>query len=148
MKNLEKTFEQILNQRQATTYIGYGKYPIQGQFVSTAMQVENNLIKKIGYCVQIRKKIGAWGSDAYILRHANGLLTIHENQSFYKLIEEEELLVRPFFEVLPEHEDFTLPYTLIGGTFPETGFIIEKEDMKEVPPTTPHTSAFIITTIK
>lgn len=145
MKNLEQVFEQVLEDRLATAYIGYGKYPKQGQFVSTGMQMESNPIKTIGYCVQIREKIGVFGSNSYMLRHANGLLTIHENQSFYTLTQEQETLVRPFFKVLPEQEDYSLPYTLAGGTYPETGFIISRETMKEVPEQETYVSSFIIT---
>lgn len=136
MHTLEQTIDNILNNRNYTHMFNDKKLPSQGQFISTGMQMGGNPIKMVGYCVQIRKNIGLFGGDMYLIRHADGLLTIHENQSYYAMTSEQENQLRPFFEVLPEQEDFTKAYSLQNQQYPEVGFIIDKSQMASISPTT------------
>lgn len=41
--------------------------------------------RQIGRVVQIRKEVGAFGSDNFFLRHANGNLIVWENECFFKI---------------------------------------------------------------
>lgn len=104
-----------------------------GQFVQTGMQVGGTpTLKAIGYCVQVRKRCGQYGSDMVFLRHPDGKLTVHENQSFYALSAEDEALIRPFFKVLPEQEEPDLGYRCCDGIH-EVGFIIERSASQPSP---------------
>jgi hypothetical protein len=49
------------------------------------------------------------GSNQVFLRHFDGKLQVHENQSFYAMTEEQENEVRESFESLPEDEEYPLP---------------------------------------
>jgi hypothetical protein len=97
-----------------------------GQFVVTGPQMgkdRGGRESRIGYCVQVRIKCGQYGSDMVFLRHTNGNLTTHENQSFYAMNEEQEALARGIFEVLPEEEDYSEGFSVNG--IRETGFVVE-----------------------
>lgn len=136
MNDLNNTIKNILDNRDYTAMFSMKKLPSPGQFISTGMQANGNLLKMVGYCVQIRKNIGMFGSHMYLIRHPDGLLTIHENQSYYAMTEEQEKTLRPFFTIVPEQEDFTKAFSLINKQYPEIGFIIEKSDMQEIPEVT------------
>lgn len=106
---------------QSCDLVGYK----HGQFVQTGMQAGGiPPLKAIGYCVQVRKRCGQFGSNMVFLRHPDGKLTVHENQCFYALSAEDEALIRPFFKVLPEQEEPDLGYQCCDGIH-EVGFIIE-----------------------
>lgn len=114
---------------QSCDLVGY-KF---GQFVQTGMQVGGTpALKAIGYCVQVRKRCGQYGSDMVLLRHSDGKLTVHENQSFYALSAEDEARIRPFFEVVPEQEEPGLGYSCCDGIL-EMGFIIERSTSQPSP---------------
>jgi hypothetical protein len=105
-----------------------------GQFVMTAMQMSSNLENYVGFCVQVRRRSGQFGSDMVFLRHYNGKLITHENQSFYSLNEEQEKLAREIFEHLPEDEDYSHGYKCFEG-IEEKGFMIEHSESKGTPDT-------------
>lgn len=69
------------------------------EYVITGVQsgFSNNPNKRIGRIVQVRLKAGAFGSDLVLLRHANGDLTSHENQSFTPLKGEDRKRVHQAF---------------------------------------------------
>ena len=107
--------------------------PAPGEYVVTCMQAgnlrgEQGWHKYIGYVVQVRKKAGAFGSDMVILRHPDGSLMRHENQSFCRLDDfwlERAKSLFPGGMTPAEYEDYTVAYTLGNGECPEIGQVIE-----------------------
>jgi hypothetical protein len=134
--NKDEIIQSIIDQR---TYkqmmLSTQKHPELHQFVTTGLQMgQNKLEKYIGYCVQIRKNCGQFGSDMVFLRHADGSLTTHENQCFYSMTEEQEALARTVFECLPEEEEPELGYKCCQKIH-EVGFLIEKSETQPSPNT-------------
>lgn len=125
-------FEEVLQERTKNLFLGVSNYPYPGQFLSID-HADAPLEKMIGYCVQIRKGVGYLGSDVYFLRHYDGNIVTHENQGFYALTTKQEDQVRALFIVLPEEEDSHSVYTIQNGQFPETGFMIEKNKLEQLP---------------
>jgi hypothetical protein len=113
-----------------------------GQFVVTGLQAGGGTLKRVGYCVQVRKRCGQYRSDMVFLRHHDGKLTTHENQSFYAMTAEQEALARSIFEVLPEDEDYTLGFSTDGVH--EVGFVIENS----ATPASPVTPTTVVLTEK
>lgn len=107
-------------------------YPAQGQFVTTAFLPFASAEQQMGFCVQVRKGRGQFGSDMVFLRHPAGGLTTHENQSFNAMTDEQEAMARSLFESenLPEAEDYSRGYSCYGKVH-EVGFLIE--DSKSEP---------------
>lgn len=112
-----------------------GEYPKSGEYVITGSQFGNlngelGWQSYVGYVVQVRKKAGAFGSHMVLLRHPDGLLIPHENQSYYRMDEYWLKKAKALFpdNLSPEQEDYTEPYTLRGGLYPEIGKIIEPQD--------------------
>lgn len=104
------------------------------QFVITGMNTDGDLAKRVGYCVQIRKKRGQFGSDMVFLRHADGRLTTHENQSYYAMTPQQEALARQIFDILPEDEEIEKGYMCVDKVH-EVGFVIENSASKPSPDT-------------
>jgi hypothetical protein len=78
---------------------------------------------------QVRLKAGAYGTDMIFLRHPDGSLMTHENQSFYRPVGEFLVQVQGLFppDVRPDlTEDHTQEYS-IGGQHPRVGAIIPPE---------------------
>lgn len=106
--------------------------PAPGEYVITGMQIGNKRgaqgwHKYVGYVVQVRKKAGAFGSDMVLLRHPDGSLVRHENQSFYRMDERLLEQAKSLFPagMTPDEEDYTKAYTLGNGEHPEIGKVIE-----------------------
>ncbi len=95
----------------------------QGQFVFTLDPFANPLIC-VGYVIQIRKRIGPFNSDSIFLRLANGKIQEWANQGFFSMSEEQEVLARQIFAVLPEDEDYSTSYWSYEKVH-EIGFIVE-----------------------
>lgn len=106
-------------------------HPAQGQFVTTGPSSGDNS-KRLGYCLQVRKRRGQFGSDMVFLRHADGSISTHENQCYIALIEEQFDLATSIFTVLPRDEDYSLGYRCCGG-IREIGFVIENSDSTPIP---------------
>jgi len=114
-------------------------YPEPGKYYITGLQMDNMRGERgweryIGYIVQVRIKWGAWKTDLVIMRHADGSLSSHENQSFHPVKEEDMPTVLEWFgDVTPENtEDYDVEYT-IAGNYPEKGKVVEfKEDRPPV----------------
>lgn len=72
---------------------------------------------RIGRLIQVRRKCGQFGSDQLFIRKPNGNLQTFENVSLqpYEAAELPPL----------DGDDTETEYTVAGGKFPETGFIIE-----------------------
>lgn len=97
-----------------------------GQFVVTGPIYPRRAVHcQIGYCVQIRTGAGQFGSDVVFLRHADGILTTHENQSYTLVPDEHVHLAQNLFTMLPEDEDFSQGFACTEG-IREYGFIIEQ----------------------
>ena len=110
--------------------ISSSSHPAFGQFVVTgpnSLPVSN----RVGFCVQVRRKVGQFGSDMVLLRHADGSLCIHENNCYVALTEEQEELARGVFKVLPEDESSDREYR--ANDVWETGFVIDNSVTKGTP---------------
>ncbi|UKA04888.1 hypothetical protein [Photobacterium damselae] len=131
MENSEATksalFEQICDAENQLFICG--DLPAYGQIVRSGpiMGAQYNFDNTIGYVVQIRKELGQFGSDQYLVRHCDGSLRVHENQSFHSVPEDLADQAISFFAQTPDKEGGDTEYT-IGDKFPETGFIIEPPD--------------------
>lgn len=137
MPSNQEVIEQILaltDYSKGVYYAGSKKYPTQGQMVITGPQMSQDLQKRIGFCVQIRKNCGQFGSDMVFLRHPDGSLTTHENQAYFAMSEHQEALARTIFTDLPEDEDFAHGYRCCQGVY-EVGFIVEISESEPTPNT-------------
>ena len=128
---IELTTEQDFIQPFTDEYLKDMKF---GDFLITGM-THDNFKRKIGYVVQIRREAGAYRSDMVLLRHQDGELVPHHNQSFTKITDEYHIkLLREQFNESPEGEieyakehGHTGLYT-IQGKQAATGFVIEAKD--------------------
>ena len=92
-----------------------------------------NILDYIGYIVQIRVGVGAFGSEICFMRKLDGELITWENQGFLGLSENQSKIANVIFQELIEEEKRNkhIGYT-INGLNPKTGFIIEKsQDEKQ-----------------
>lgn len=78
----------------------------------------------LGYPVQIRKKVGAFGSDVVLLRDIDGNLSTWENQGFLLPTKAQSNFITPFFEKLIEDEKSDSNIYTIKGENAEEGYII------------------------
>lgn len=120
-----KVIQRFIEVRDYSTMLLHPAHPQRGQFVSTGPQFGTAIIHYVGYCVQVRKNIGACGSHVVLLRHCDGTLTSHENQMFIPLAEPQISEARAIFEVLPENEDYSRGFS-IGGANHEVAFVVER----------------------
>lgn len=88
----------------------------------------------IGYPVQVRKDVGAFGSDVVLIRAFDGQLSTWENQGYLLLTKEELEIATPFFEehISYDKENSELGFT-VSGDNREIGYIIEKSKYKSNP---------------
>lgn len=132
MINIKEIIESR-NYQNMTTKPKPGEYVITGIQVGN-LQGEKSWNRYIGYVVQIRKEAGSFGSDMVLLRHPDGKLCPHHNQSYHRmdkfwLEKAKELFPK---EMTPDkYEDYSKPYT-VDNRYPEVGKIIEKK--KNGPP--------------
>lgn len=105
-----------------------GEHPQFGQFVLTGISFAPP-VNRIGFCVQVRRGVGQFGSDVVFLRHADGSLCVHENNSYFALNDEQEALARSVFCTLPEDEGEDNVYGDTQGVR-EQGFVIESSASK------------------
>ncbi|WOY03089.1 plasmid protein [Dickeya fangzhongdai] len=119
----EYALARIIELNDFQRMIGLSCHPAQGQFVVTGPNFQGD-DTRVGYCVQVRKKVGQFGSDMVFLRHVNGSLTVHENQCYCAMNAEQEALARSVFEVLPEDEEHEQGYSDCEKVH-EIGFVIE-----------------------
>ncbi|WP_224055968.1 hypothetical protein [Vibrio penaeicida] len=118
----EQLFELINNSDKkflGNCYPEYGQIVIRG----AAMGAPYDFDHAVGYIVQVREKRGAYGSEQYLVRHPNGELHTHENQSFWLLNEEHQEQALALFAQKPTEEGGDTVYTVAEG-FPESGYII------------------------
>ena len=135
-------FKEIVDSRDYDKMVGFGKHPLPGEYVITGMQAGNLRGEKgwqfyIGYVVQVRKKAGDFGSDMVLLRHPDGTLMQHTNQAYFRMGDAWTKKAMTMFETTPDTEDYTKPYTLGNGMYPEAGAIIEPNDHGPEPNNSP-----------
>lgn len=117
-------------------------HPGMAQYVITGPQYERvSALRRIGYCVQVRKGSGLHGSNLVFLRHPDGELVAHENQSFFTLTDEQLLLARHLFQVSPENEPFAQGYRCADG-IREVGFLIRNSASCPTQEATPRNRGF------
>lgn len=102
--------------------------------VTGRQQGSSNQERLLGFCVQVRRGRGQFRSDMVFLRHPDGSLGAHENQSYYLMTPEQEALARPLFEHLPEDEDYCGGYSCSEKVH-EVGFVIENSASTPTPDT-------------
>lgn len=137
---MQEKAEAIVNARDYARAVRYDQHPEPGEYVITGMQAGNIRGERgwhfyIGYVVQVRKKAGAFGSDMVLLRHPDGTLMRHENQSYYRMDDfwlERAKALFPEGMTPDEYEDYSVAYNLGNGEYPEVGKIIEPK--KDGPP--------------
>ena len=139
----EKLFKKIRESNKE--FLMLNRYPEHGELVISALiqNKEYNFDNAVGYVVQIRKKRGDFGTDQYFLRHCNGKLTVHENQSFYVVPESLVDEALSFFDIKKEEEPKDEIEYIYQG-YKETGYII---DFKEGDPVSNDASFIMTTTI-
>jgi len=121
--DMSDTIRQIVALTDYGLSLNFDDKPIEGQFVVTGPQMGGAPERRIGFCVQIRKGRGQFGSDMVFLRHPSGILVTHENQGYFAMTEEQERLARPLFDSLPEDEDYSQGYKCCQKVH-EVGFVI------------------------
>ena len=100
----------------------------KGAYVMTGPQQCLDPIRKIGRVVQVRLKSGAFGSDTVLLRHADGMLVVHENQWFYTIPDQLKEEIGELYKDLDISDDADEnEYTLSKNKEPRKGFIIPSE---------------------
>lgn len=97
--------------------------------------------KRIGRIVQVRKGVGAFGSDIYLIRLRDGSLVCFENVLMRRA--DDHLFEDAFYHMngknpplIPEHtiiNELDSPDEIysIGTKWPEIGFVIEKPNQPE-----------------
>ena len=78
--------------------------------------------RRLGRIVQIRKDVGMYGGDVFLLRHADGSLWNHDNQCLFMTHPK----YRVVFDKLFENGEIDVPGEeyAIDGKEPATGFVI------------------------
>ena len=131
-EKMSEQAKEIVDNRDFENMVSTTKHPEPGEYVITGIQAGNlhgecGWQYYIGYVVQVRKKVGAFGTDIVLLRHPDGTLWNHQNQSFFRM---NDFWIKKAKALFPdgmtpeEYEDYSKPYTLAGETYPETGKII------------------------
>lgn len=118
----------IVNAIDYQKMIGHDSNPAFGQFVVVGPNF-TSIEQRFGYCVQVRKKVGQFGSDIVLLRHCEGNLIAHENNCYVAVSAEHEQQARAIFKMLPEDEEPEQGYRDSDGVC-ETGFVIEHSASK------------------
>lgn len=122
----KEVIQAIVDARDYSKMVLHPDHPERGQFVVTGSQFCDGPIEKyVGYCVQVRKYAGACDSHAVLLRHPDGSLTCHENQTFIPLTTHQVAAARAVFVILPENEDDSEGYAVTGSAR-EVGFVIDR----------------------
>lgn len=129
--NRETALARIVELNDFQRMICTSSNPVQGQFVVTGPNFKGDQ-GRVGYCVQVRKRVGQFGSDMVFLRHADGSLVVHENNCYCAMNEEQEALARSVFKSQPEDEEYDLGYRDCEKIL-EVGFLIEHSESRGTP---------------
>jgi len=126
----DELIKKIVDARDYKKMVPIGEHPMPGEYVITGLQVGNHngergWDKYVGYVVQVRKEAGCFCSDLILIRHPDGKLTSHENQSFFRVNKFWKEKIKSLYNE-DDVEDYSKPYTLgMNGEYPEIGKIIE-----------------------
>lgn len=99
---------------------------LKNKYVTTGLIAgkENIANNRVGRVAQVRLEAGDFGSDCVLLRHKDGSLVPHENQSFWLIPDKfKDYLDEIFKDVYLDDSD-KYAYTLQGAKS-ENGFIIK-----------------------
>lgn len=129
--NRETALARIVESNDFQRMICTSSNPGQGQFVVTGPNFKGDH-GRVGYCVQVRKRVGQFGSDMVFLRHADDSLVVHENNCYCAMNEEQEELARSVFKSRPEDEEYDRGY-LDCEEILEVGFLIEHSESRGTP---------------
>lgn len=106
-KKVQKIFEDIATKTimTGTSVMIYNLDTLQQcQFVVTGcIQGSTNIMWRIGYVVQVRMENNCFNTSVFI-RHADGRLRMHSNQSYYKVNDVNTITLMKYFDVLPEYD--------------------------------------------
>jgi len=146
----QNKIKEIVDATDDHMFVGISSRPGVGAYVITGPQAGNlkgqkGWDKYLGYVAQIREKAGDFGSDLFLIRHPNGNLIQHANQCFWLMNDFWLKKAKAFFNVKPEDEDYSQPFTLGQGEYPEIGKIIGPK--KDGPPVN-NNPLMKITTVK
>lgn len=132
---------QIVSELNEHSYIGmYGVFsgntPERGEFVITGPNM-GPVDKRVAYVCQIRIGCGQFGSDMYLLRHADGGLTVHENNCYLRMTPSQVERARKVFKTLPEQELADNPECIYRDCekVEAVGFIVHASGSKPTPDT-------------
>lgn len=126
-----EVMEEIIALADYQNMISPGSHPEKGQFVVTGTTCGDNAIR-LGYCIQVRKGRGQFGSDMVFLRHPDGTINTHENQFYLRMTDVQVQLARSIFSLMPENEDYSRGYCCCGK-IREFGFVGENSDSVTTP---------------
>lgn len=124
----------------AESYIGmYDSFvsknlPVRGAWVITGPGL-GPIMWRVGYVCQIRLKRGQFGSDMYLIRHADGTLICHENNSYIAMSRVDIDLIRPHFVYLPEDEEKENPDCCYkdAAKVEDSGFVVSNSESTPTP---------------
>jgi hypothetical protein len=124
-----KELKLIIDALDYSKMVNFTGSPVVGEYYITGIQAgPENLNLRVGYVAQVRKRAGCFGSDIVLIRHPNGCLGVHENQSYFSMDKYWKDKLKELYptDMTPEkYEDYSEPYTLVGGKYPEKGKVIE-----------------------
>ncbi len=121
--------KEIIESRDYDKMVGFMDHPIPGEYYITGLIAGNqkdDLIRMVGYIVQVRLKAGAFGSDMILMRCPDGVLARHENQSYFGVSDQIKEEIKKLYTEEVE-EDYSQAYTL-SGEYPEIGKIIQSKE--------------------
>lgn len=99
----------------------------KNKYVVTGLQQGGSTFdNRIGRVAQVRIEAGDFGSDNVLLRHCDGVLQQHTNQSFWLIPDEFTEYLNKCFEGVYLDDSDKYDYTLNEGS-PERGFIISSK---------------------
>lgn len=131
--------KEIVDSRDYEKMTHFGEHPMPGKYVITGPQAGGfrGWQLYVGYVVQVRKLAGEFGSDIVLIRHPDGTLGRHENQSFHSM---DDFWIEKLKSLFVEGVSFDLEYKeayTLGGKYPEIGGIVEPNDNGPVPKNSP-----------
>lgn len=146
--------KEVVDSRDYERMVPFNHYPDPGDYVITGIQMGNLHGEKgwhfyVGYVVQVRLEAGAFGSHMVLIRHPDGTLMRHDNQSYYWM---DGVWLQRAKDLFPggmtyqEHEDHSKPYTLNEGNHPATGAVIQPQDWADDPAPVDESPRMTITT--
>lgn len=116
---LQRIIDKIDVVRYTTKPLDHHQFAVTATFGPTEPEY------RIGFCTQVRKGQGKFGTDQVLLRHADGSLQTHENQAFYTLTPEQEALAHEVFAELLAEENSQAGYRCPAGIH-HIGFLVTK----------------------